>query len=1057
MAPKTLSKEAVLRARSRLEPELGRINLQRFDTVAGLLDVRGRANLGAIVEQLYPDQQKASALSNFRQFRRLLREGAASAGIKLSLETDGKTRSEPEARTCWFEGEDGAIEAVTRFVKAEVSDAERTGQDVMELVDSEAPPIVRFFVSYAHEDAADVGNLLKPLRHLLSAAANYRFEHWMDTKILPGERWRKEIASALNDCHFGLLFVSPAFLNSPFISEQELPHFVPRDGDDSGARKYAIPVALHRFPLDGSIRLKGLEPHQIFFDAKGRSFEERSTDKTRRDFAHALFTRLLAIVAKQRAAVPKPMAAKKHGGPSRRAGALESHLRAAVADDEDAACFVRTRGFVGSLDKLEEDAETKSEAPRADAIEYLGKWVNDPSAPPYCALLGEVGMGKTTTCRAFAAHLLQHREHTPAAALPIYLDLRLLGERAKSEPVLSDILTQVLARSWKGGHVDHAVQAQELIRLVQEEGALVIFDGLDEVLVHLTPAQGQQFARELFRILPPANKREPKSDGIRRGRLLISCRTHYFRTLRDQKTFLTAEGRDGVRHEDYRALVLLPFKEDQILSYLAEALPEEDPARVMDVIRSVHNLSEIAERPYTLSLITQHFHQIERWKAEGRKVTGLMLYRHMVLSWLERDMGKHQLSPDHKQALMEYFAAELWRSGKRMWRVGEVEQWLIDFLETNPRIAAHYSEINRELLKEDLRTATFLVREGEDGFRFAHTSLLEFFLAGFLRRAMVQGDEDALNLPAVSRETLHFFGQWLEEDEQHDAALATLARIRDAYRPLVSELAFEYTLYAAAHGLPAPSAVGFQLPGADLSDRVFGAESASGMLNLSRINLTGTTLRRTRWHGVNLESAVFVDARLAQAEFLGCRLVGSQWAGAELPAAVFRQCNAASADFGASICLSTHWLSCALAGSRGLPNAHRAAYYAGNSGCSAQPGLPPARGATEPWIFPSHLFSLCVSWSPDGSRLLSAGYDGTLRVWDAASGECLLTLRGHEDWVRSCAWSPDGGRLLSGGGDGTLRVWDAASGECLLTLRGDRKSTRLNSSHLDKSRMPSSA
>ena len=81
MAPKTLSKEAVLRARSRLEPELGRINLQRFDTVAGLLDVRGRANLGAIVEQLYPDQQKASALSNFRQFRRLLREGAASAGI----------------------------------------------------------------------------------------------------------------------------------------------------------------------------------------------------------------------------------------------------------------------------------------------------------------------------------------------------------------------------------------------------------------------------------------------------------------------------------------------------------------------------------------------------------------------------------------------------------------------------------------------------------------------------------------------------------------------------------------------------------------------------------------------------------------------------------------------------------------------------------------------------------------------------------------------------------------------------------------------------------------
>ncbi|TVT71965.1 MAG: toll/interleukin-1 receptor domain-containing protein, partial [Denitromonas halophila] len=669
MAQKTLSKEAVSRARSRLEPELGRVNLLRFDTVVALLDARGQANLGAVIEQLYPDQQRASALSNYRQFRRLLQVGAASAGIKLSLETDGKTRSEPETRTCWFEGDDGAIEAVTRFVKAEVLDAERTGQDVMELVDPEGPPVVRFFVSYAHEDATDVANLLKPLRTLLNVASNYRFEHWMDKAILPGEHWRKEIERALNDCHFGLLFVSPAFLNSAYISEHELPQFVARDNDDSGVRKYALPVALHRFPLDGSINLKGLEQHQIFLDAKGRTFEERSTDKTRRDFAQELFARLVKAVGKQLAVASKPPEAKARSGRDRQEGALESHLRAAVADGEDPACFVRTRGLVGSLDKLDEDTETTQEAPRADAIEYLGKWINDPDAPPYCALLGEVGMGKTTTCRAFAGYLLQQREHNPAIALPIYLDLRLLGERAKSEPVLSDILTQVLARSWKGGHVDHAVQAQELIRLVQEEGALVIFDGLDEVLVHLTPAQGQHFARELFRILPPANKRQAKSDAIRRGRLLISCRTHYFRTLRDQKTFLTAEGRDGIRHEDYRALVLLPFNEDQILSYLTETLPDEDPERVMEVIRSVHNLSEIAERPYTLSLIAKHFHQIERWNLEGRKVTGLMLYRHMVLSWLERDTGKHQLTPDHKQALMEYFAAALWRSGKRLWRV----------------------------------------------------------------------------------------------------------------------------------------------------------------------------------------------------------------------------------------------------------------------------------------------------------------------------------------------------------------------------------------------------
>ena len=79
---------------------------------------------------------------------------------------------------------------------------------------------------------------------------------------------------------------------------------------------------------------------------------------------------------------------------------------------------------------------------------------------------------------------------------------------------------------------------------------------------------------------------------------------------------------------------------------------------------------------------------------------------------------------------------------------------------------------------------------------------------------------------------------------------------------------------------------------------------------------------------------------------------------------------------------------------------------------------------------------LSCTWSPDGARLLSAGKDGSLRLWDAASGEQLRTLAGHEGPVRSCAWSPDGTRLLSAGMDGTLRLWDATTGEQLRTLRG---------------------
>ena len=66
-----------------------------------------------------------------------------------------------------------------------------------------------------------------------------------------------------------------------------------------------------------------------------------------------------------------------------------------------------------------------------------------------------------------------------------------------------------------------------------------------------------------------------------------------------------------------------------------------------------------------------------------------------------------------------------------------------------------------------------------------------------------------------------------------------------------------------------------------------------------------------------------------------------------------------------------------------------------------------------------------ASFSPDGAKIVSASGDRTVRVWNAATGECELTLEGHGNWVWSASFSPDGAKIVSASDDRTVRVWNA--------------------------------
>jgi WD40 repeat protein len=82
-----------------------------------------------------------------------------------------------------------------------------------------------------------------------------------------------------------------------------------------------------------------------------------------------------------------------------------------------------------------------------------------------------------------------------------------------------------------------------------------------------------------------------------------------------------------------------------------------------------------------------------------------------------------------------------------------------------------------------------------------------------------------------------------------------------------------------------------------------------------------------------------------------------------------------------------------------------------------------------------------VAWSPDGTRLATAGEEGSAKVWDMDSGREILKLVGHTNKIVGVAWSPDGGCLATASWDKTVRVWDAASGRELHKFRQEDGAT----------------
>ena len=169
-------------------------------------------------------------------------------------------------------------------------------------------------------------------------------------------------------------------------------------------------------------------------------------------------------------------------------------------------------------------------------------------------------------------------------------------------------------------------------------------------------------------------------------RILVSCRTHFFRDVAAQRSFFTDMDRAGISaDEDIQTFLMLPFSPEQIEAYLKLHLPPDDARRALELIDQTYDLRQLAERPILLRFIRETVGQLETEKLAGREVNVARLYDILVDQTFARDDPKHVLPVSEKRALLRRLAHTMHRDGLSELSHQALDDW---FARAAARIAA---------------------------------------------------------------------------------------------------------------------------------------------------------------------------------------------------------------------------------------------------------------------------------------------------------------------------------------------------------------------------------